>query len=67
MKPLTKSQCKSYRFFRDKGFTVKEARRCAKLTYIQLADELSRKLRAQPEKKYKPIMVRVMRERYGEP
>lgn len=39
------AQLKSYRFFRDKGFTIPEAKRLACLTTSRMADELRAKLR----------------------
>jgi hypothetical protein len=50
-KPLTKSQRKSFKYFRSRGFSIKEARRVARLTYSQLARELSQELRRQSEAK----------------
>jgi len=43
MSKLTPAQLKRFRFFRDKGFTIKEARRVACLSYQQTADELSQR------------------------
>lgn len=46
-KPLTAAQLKRFRFFRDKGFGIAEAKKLARMTYDQMADELSRRLRGQ--------------------
>ena len=50
MKPLTKSQLKSYRLLRDKGLPAREARRIARLSYTQLAREIGRRLREKSER-----------------
>jgi hypothetical protein len=47
MKSLTRLQAKEARMLREQGFSAKEARRIARLSYAKLSDELGRKLREQ--------------------
>lgn len=44
-KPLTPTQRITFRFYRSKGFSIRDARRCARMNYEQLAREISRRLR----------------------
>ena len=44
-KPLNKRQKADFKRFRALGFSVRDARRAARLTYSQLAREVSSKLR----------------------
>lgn len=45
MAKLTKSQLKSYRMFCNKGWSISESRRVAKLPYSKLVNELSARLK----------------------
>ena len=56
MKPLTPAQRKRFRFFRDKGMTVKESRRLARMTYAQMSDELSRRLHERTKESGKYVL-----------
>ena len=48
MKPLTKSQREAFRLYRSRGFSIKDARKAARMTYGQLAHAVSQRLREAP-------------------
>ena len=45
VRDMNKRQLKDYYFFRNRGFSIAEARKTASMTYDQLANALSDKLR----------------------
>lgn len=50
-KKFTSAQLKRFRFFREKGFSIKEARRLAKMTSNEMADEIRYELNRQQKRK----------------
>lgn len=46
MAKLTKKQLERFRLHRERGATISEAKRLARMTYEQIAEELSSRLRS---------------------
>ena len=52
-RPMTPAQLKRFRFHRETGSTIAEARRLARMTYDQLSDHLRERLQKMSQRKAK--------------